>query len=70
MNVFDVVKSRGMFFLVVLLLLVDALLLFVAKGFVSVYAITVLEGIVIFYYIVARSISDVDSSIWFLKKKP
>ena len=68
MNIKDVVFSRGMFFLIALLLLVDALLVFVAKGFISVYAMLILEGIFVFYYVVARSIMEVDSRVWFLKK--
>ena len=69
MNIKDVVFSRGMFFLIALLLLVDALLVFVAKGFMSVYAMLILEGIFVFYYVVARSIMDVDQRVWFLKGK-
>ena len=69
MSVKDVVFSRGMFFLICLLLLVDALLLFVAKGFVSFIALGVLEGIFVFYYVVARSLTDVDGRVWFLKRK-
>lgn len=69
MSIKDVVFSRGMFFLLALLLLVDALLIFVAKGFISVYAMLILEGIFVFYYVVARSIMDVDQRVWFLKDK-
>jgi len=68
MNVLDVLYSRGMFFLVLLLVLVDCLIIFVAKGFVSFIALGVLEAIFIFYYIVARSLTNVDSRVWFLKK--
>ena len=69
MNIKDVVFSRGMFFLIALLLLVDALLVFVAKGFISVYAMLILEGVFVFYYVVARSIMNVDQRVWFLKGK-
>jgi len=68
MNTLTVLKSRGFAFLVILLALVDLLLLFVTKGFGSWVAVLVLELICLFYYVVARSVSDVDGPFFTFKK--
>lgn len=69
MNTLQVLKSRGVAYLVILLVLIDLLLLFVATGFGSWVAVLVLEAIVIFYYVITRSVVDVDEPFFLFKSK-
>ena len=69
MNTLDVLKSRGVAYLVILFTLVDILLLFVVKGFGSFVAILVMQLICILYYVIARSLVEVDEPFFLFKGK-
>lgn len=67
MNFKNVLVSRGLIALVAMFIILDILGFFIVKGFASFAFVFILEILMVLFYVIIRSLIDVDQPIWFLK---
>lgn len=69
MNFKSVLFSRGLIALVAMFIVLDVLGFFIVKGFASFAFVFILEILMVLFYVIIRSLIDVDQPVWFLKDR-